>query len=171
MRRNAVRFVLLFVSFCLWHFQPPHASFAQSPRQPKLLEQKLSEVSSDKVSDWIKVQIEDLGYASDIAEKVSEALSGYSGKALARASADNLLIALELEFPKRAIRVALARSLHGCIQRGAPQPQPLQPVSWQRSYVFFAFVRRIQKQVRVKNMAVYRVLMRCLRDVSGSNTF
>ena len=68
MRRNADRFVLLCVLFCLWHFQPPHVSFAQAPRQPKLLEQKLSEVSSDKVSDWVKVQIEDLGYASDIAE-------------------------------------------------------------------------------------------------------
>ena len=129
MRRNADRFVRMCVLFCLWHFQPHHVSFAQAPRQPKLLEQKLSEVSFDKVSDWIKVQIEDLEYISDLAGKVSMALSGYSGKALAEASAENLLIALKLELQDRAIRMAVAHSLHGRIQRGSPQTPP-QSVFW-----------------------------------------
>ena len=137
MRRNdAVRFVLLFVSFCLWHFQPPHVSFAQSPRQPKLFEQKLSEVSSDKVSDWIRVQIEDLGYALDIADKVSKALSGRTWKVLMEMPYERMVFALEsTELAEDTLR-GVSDGLLTRIQRGAPQPQPLQPVSWQRSYVF-----------------------------------
>lgn len=128
MRRNAVRFMLLFVSFCLWHFRPPHVSFAQSPRQPKLLEQKLSEVSSDKVSDWIKVQIEDLGYGFDIAEKVGQALSGFTRQVLMRMSRDDLFSELGSTTIDGNMKRALARGLNLCIQ-AAPQPQPLQPVA------------------------------------------
>ena len=130
MRRNADRFVLVCVLFCLWHFQPHHVSFAQAPRQPKLLEQKLSEVSSDKVSDWVEAQLEDLGYASDIAEKVSKALSGRTCKVLMEMLYERLVFALEsTELAEDTLR-GVSDGLLTRIQRGAPQPQPLQPVSW-----------------------------------------
>jgi len=92
-------------------------------------------VSSDKVSDWIKVQIEDLGYGFDIAEKVGQALSGFTRQVLMRMSRDDLFSELGSTTIDGNMKRALARGLNLCIQ-AAPQPQPLQPVSWQRSYVF-----------------------------------
>ena len=87
--------------------------------------------------NWIREQMCDLGFDTGVSEKMAGALSFYSPSALAEASREDVLNALQKSFPIDAQRIAIAQSLYNRIQKGIAQPQP---VSWQRLVLVVARV-------------------------------
>ena len=87
---------------------------------------------------WFREQMCDLGFDTGVSEKMAEALSFYSPSALAEASREDVLNALQNSFPIDAQRIAIAQSLYNRIEKGIAQPQP---VSWQRLVLVVARVR------------------------------
>ena len=122
---RARRYVLLCHFFCLWHFAARTLQLSALPPNSKLLK----DVEHNEVSNWIREQMCDLGYDEDVANKMAKALSFYSPSALAGASRESLLGALQQTFPNDVQRMIMAQSLYDRIQKGIAQPQP---VSWQR---------------------------------------
>ena len=99
---------------------------------------KLSEVQPEEVTSWVREQMCDLQYDEDVAHKMAEALSFYRPSALAEASREDVLNALQQSFPNDGQRIAIAQSLYNRIQKDIAQPQP---VSWQRLVLVVARVR------------------------------
>ena len=130
---RARRYVLLCHFFCLWHFAARTLQFSALPPNSKLLK----DVEHNEVSNWIREQMCDLGYDEDVANKMAKALSFYSPSALAEASRESLLGALQQTFPNDVQRMIMAQSLYDRIQKGIAQPQP---VSWQRVVLVVARV-------------------------------
>ena len=130
---RARRYVLLCHFFCFWHFAARTLQFSALPPNSKLLK----DVERNEVTNWVREQMCDLGFDTGVSEKMAEALSFYSPSALAEASREDVLNALQTSFPIDAQRIAIAQSLYNRIQKGIAQPQP---VSWQRLVLVVARV-------------------------------
>ena len=130
---RARRYVLLCHFFCFWHFAARTLQFSALPPNSKLLK----DVERNEVTNWVREQMCHLGFDTGVSEKMAEALSFYSPSALAEASREDVLNALQTSFPIDAQRIAIAQSLYNRIQKGIAQPQP---VSWQRLVLVVARV-------------------------------
>ena len=130
---RARRYVLLCHFFCFWHFAARTLQFSALPPNSKLLK----DVERNEVTNWVREQMCDLGFDTGVSEKMAEALSFYSPSALAEASREDVLNALQTSFPIDAQRIAIAQSFYNRIQKGIAQPQP---VSWQRLVLVVARV-------------------------------
>ena len=130
---RARRYVLLCHFFCFWHFAARTLQFSALPPNSKLLK----DVERNEVTNWVREQMCDLGYDEGVSAKMAEALAFYSPSALAEASREDVLNALQQSFPHDGQRIAIAQSLCNRIQKGIAQPQP---VSWQRLVLVVARV-------------------------------
>ena len=130
---RARRYVLLCHFFCFWRFATRTLQFSALPPNTKLLK----DVERNEIPNWIREQMCDLGYDEGVADKMAEALSFYSPSALAEASREDVVNALQQSFPNDGQRIAIAQSLYNRIQKGIAQPQP---VSWQRLVLVVARV-------------------------------
>ena len=130
---RAQRYVLLCHFFCFWHFAARTLQFTALPPNSKLLK----DVERNEVTNWVREQMCDLGFDTGVSEKMAKALSFYSPSALAEASRESLLGALQQTFPNDVQRMIMAQSLYDRIQKGIAQPQP---VSWQRLVLVVARV-------------------------------
>ena len=130
---RARRYVLLCHVFCIWRFATRILQFSALPPNTKLLK----DVERNEVTNWVREQMCDLGFDTGVSEKMAEALSFYSPSALAEASREDVLNALQTSFPIDAQRIAIAQSLYNRIQKDIAQPQP---VCWQRLVLVVARV-------------------------------
>ena len=101
---RARRYVLLCHFFCFWHFAARTLQFSALPPNSKLLK----DVERNEVTNWVREQMCDLGFDTGVSEKMAEALSFYSPSALAEASREDVLNALQTSFPIDAQRIAIA---------------------------------------------------------------
>ena len=113
---RARRYVLLCHFFCFWHFAARTLQFSALPPNSKLLK----DVERNEVTNWVREQMCDLGFDTGVSEKMAEALSFYSPSALAEASREDVLNALQTSFPIDAQRIAIAQSL----KRALPNHNP-----------------------------------------------
>ena len=125
--RNACarRYVLLCHVFCFWHFATRTLQFSALPPNSKLLK----DVERNEVTNWVREQMCDLGYDEGVSDKMAEALSFYGPSALAEASRESLLGALQQtsDSPILVTSALLHFTSEGPVQSTQPIAQSSQP--------------------------------------------
>ena len=130
---RARRYVLLCHFFCVWHFAARTLQFSALPPNSKLLK----DVEHNEVSNWVREQICDLGYAEHIADKVANVSASFTRQVLMEMSYEDIASDLTTSNIDENVARAVARGLFNRIQKDIAQPQP---VSWQRLVLVVARV-------------------------------
>lgn len=100
-------------------FESTSAAVDAMADAPPLKKRKVCEIKDDEVTQWVTENIGDL-YNQRIADASAKALDGYTGKALSRASLDDIKANLVESLEEKLLN-KVSRTLYNCIH---PELQP-----------------------------------------------